>query len=141
MLKFKEVTRHRVYFDTDETIKDNYYDESLKFVLTHEDGEYKLFTKETSMKDLFTYGAIQLKDGYSQWDHKAGYVWASRVGCLNKQFGTQFIEVNVGSRGYAMDVNLVKKLVEEQTGDKYSIVEDICFDDKEPYYNLVKEEK
>lgn len=138
MLKVKSIQRNRVNFESYEKVKNNYYNSDIPFSFEHVDGGYKLFAKETSMKDVFTYGDIQLKDDY---DHNAGYVWSSRVGCLNKQFGTRFIEVSINNGIYAMDIDKVKEIVEEQTGDKYNIVEELKFEDNEPYYSLMKEEE
>lgn len=105
-------------------------------------GKSELFCESTNVEGVYHFGCKQLTDSY---DHKAGYVWSSRAGCINGQFGTQLcgdISVN-GYWIYHLDVNVLKPLVEEFTGKKYKIEQVYSFYDKEkeePRYKLVEVE-
>lgn len=62
-----------------------------KIVHSFEDDEGTLFVSATENPYLFRYGYRQKKadcDG-----NPAGYVWSSRPGCLNQQFGTDYMTV------------------------------------------------
>ena len=91
----------------------------------------ELFCETTNIDGLYHFGCKQLKDSY---DHGAGYIWSSRAGCINGQFGTQlYDDCVVDGVGYwHLDMNTLKSLVEEFTGEKYNI---------EQYYNRWDNEK
>ena len=105
-------------------------------------GKSELFCESTNVEGVYQFGCKQLTDSY---DHKAGYVWSSRAGCINGQFGTQLYDdasVN-GDWRLHLDVNILKPLVEEFTGKKYKIEQVYSFYDKEkeePRYKLVEVE-
>ena len=107
-----------------------------------DDGRGELFCESTNVEGVYHFGCKQLMDSY---DHKAGYVWSSRSGCINGQFGTQLYDdasVN-GWWGWYLDVNILKPLVEEFTGKKYKIEVFYPSYDKEkeePRYKLVEVE-
>lgn len=103
-------------------------------------GEGELFCESTNIEGVYHFGCKQLKNSY---DHGAGYVWSSRAGCINGQFGTQLYDdtsVN-GFWGWHLDVNVLKPLVEEFTGKEYKIEKVYSSYDKEneePRYKLVE---
>jgi hypothetical protein len=84
----------------------------------------------TNIEKVYTYGLISNRD---YMGHGPGYVWSSRVGCLNLEFGTDFVEVVINNcAGYCMHSTDLIKLLPD--GCYFERVE--CFDDKEPYYRL-----
>lgn len=105
-------------------------------------GDGELFCSKTNVPDIYYFGCKQLEDDY---DHKAGYIWSSRAGCINGQFGTQlYDDCVINGVGYwHADINLIKTLVEEYNGKKYRIEQYYNFYDKnkeEPVYRLVEVE-
>ena len=107
-----------------------------------DNGRSELFCESTNVEGVYHFGCKQLKDSY---DHGAGYVWSSRAGCINGQFGTQlYDDTSVNGRwGLHLDVNILKPLVEEFTGKKYKIEVFYSSYDKEkeePRYKLVEVE-
>ena len=105
-------------------------------------GRSELFCESTNVEGVYHFGSKQLTDSY---DHEAGYIWSSRAGCINGQFGTQLYDdtsVN-GWWGWHLDVNILKPLVEEFTGKEYRIEQFYASYDKEkeePRYRLVEVE-
>ncbi len=107
-----------------------------------DNGKSELFCESTNVSGVYHFGCKQLTDRY---DHKAGYVWSSRAGCINGEFGTQLYD-NTSVNGYwiwYVDINVLKPLVEEFTGKQYDIEQYYNpWDDnkKEPRYRLVVKE-
>lgn len=97
------------------------------------DDGYECYVRETSEPGVYTYGAIQLRDSY---DHKAGYTWSSRCSVMNGLFGTQLTEVSINSSSYAMDINVLKTLLEEHTGKKFKVTNGKCWEEDEISYRL-----
>lgn len=102
----------------------------------------ELFCKSTNVPGVYSFGAEQLTDGVF---HGAGYVWSSRAGCINGQFGMQLYDHCVinGSGFWYADINIIKTLVEEYTGKEYTIEQYYNFYDKnkeEPVYRLIEKE-
>lgn len=86
-----------------------------------ENGKEELFCCETSVAGIYTFGCKQLTDGVY---HKAGYVWSSRPGCINGQFGTKLVEAVINGAGFwYIDVNVLKPLVEDFVGSALEVVE------------------
>lgn len=84
----------------------------------------------TNIEKVYRYGLISNRES---WGHGPGYVWSSRVGCLNLVFETDFVEVVINNcAGYCMHSTDLIKLLPE--GCYFERVE--CFEDKEPYYKL-----
>ena len=125
MLQFKFLGYNREpYFSTEEKIE--YLNE---ITLSKEVDGGTLYVKKTSMDGVFTYG---LRSNRDYMGHGAGYVWSSRVGCLNLEFGTDFVEVVINNACFCMSAtDLIKYLPE---GCYFERVE--RFDDNEPYYNI-----
>ena len=119
--------RYELKSDEEVKVKEKIYSKIV------DEGKSELFCESTNVEGVYKFGCKQLTDRY---DHKAGYVWSSRAGCINSHFGTQLYDdtsVN-GGWGLYLDVNILKPLVEEFTGKKYKI--EMFF----PYYDKEKEE-
>ena len=98
--------------------------------MTYEANDGTLFVSKTSDPTVFHYGLISNKE---QYGHAPGYVWSSRVGCLNLVFGTDFVEVVIDNRaGFCMHSTDVLKLLP----DGCSFEKQLKFEDNEPYYKL-----
>jgi hypothetical protein len=102
-------------------------------------GDEELFCNDTNVEGIYSFGCRQLTDGVF---HGKGYVWSSRPGCINGEFGTKLIEANINGAGYwYIDIEVLKPLVEAYTGLSYDIQEYHAFYDKdfkEPIYKLVE---
>ena len=128
----------RYYISCDEKIE---HLEKIHSKLVERETE-ELFCESTNVDGIYYFGCKQLKEGNG---HGAGYVWSSRAGCINGQFGTQlYDDCVINGVGYwHADINLIKTLMEEYTGKKYRIEQYYNFYDKdkeEPVYRLVEEE-
>ena len=98
----------------------------------------ELFCYDTTVPGIYSFGCKQLTDGVY---HEAGYVWSSRSGCINGQFGMQLIEVVINGVYRNIDINVLKPLVEEYSNKEYDIQKFYFGFDKdkeEPYYKLVE---
>ena len=142
MLKIKKISTvngsPRYYISCDEEVK---VTEKIYSKIVDE-GRSELFCESTNIEGIYHFGCKQLKDRY---DHKAGYVWSSRAGCINGQFGTQLSDDTlVNDSGiWHLDINILKILVEEFTGKEYRIEQFYASYDKEkeePIYKLVEVE-
>lgn len=127
--------KYYISCDTKIDCKDIIYS---KFV---DKGSGELFCENTNVEGIYHYGYKQLIDTY---DHVAGYIWSSRAGSINGEFGTQlFDDCIINGVGYLkIDINTLKSLVEEYTKDKYNIEQYYAsYDHKkeEPLYRLVKQ--
>lgn len=124
-VKNEEVIHSKIY------VHSKIYDHNL----------YELFVQKTNIEGVYTYGSKQLFDSAT---HGAGYIWSSRASVINGQFNMQIEDVVLnGSYMYAMDVNLIKTLLEEYYGEKVAIEKYFPSYDKEqeePRYrfNIVK---
>jgi hypothetical protein len=95
-----------------------------------EDGRERglLFVKATTHPKVFTYGLKQLGDGIYHGD---GYVWSSRVGCLNIEFYEDFVEVHIDNcANYCMH----RADLQELLPDDISLEKRVMFKEKEIYY-------
>lgn len=126
----------RYYISCDEKIV---VKEKIHFRLVESCTE-ELFCETTNVPNVYHFGCKQLVD---DWNHSAGYVWSSRAGCINGQFGLQLYDdcvINdVGC--WHVDINLLKTLMEEYTGKKYAVEQYYPSYDKdkeEPNYKLVE---
>lgn len=91
-----------------------------------------LFVKTTSNPKVFTYGFKQIGDGIFHGD---GYVWSSRVGCLNNTFGQDFVEVWIDNNAtFCMHKDDLQELLPED----YTLEKRVMFKDNEVYYYPVK---
>ena len=101
----------------------------------HEPGEHGLlFVRATSNPKVFTYGFKQIGDGIYHGD---GYVWSSRVGCLNLEFDEDFVEVHINNCAlYCMHKDDLQELLPEG----YIREKQLMFKDNEIYYYPVKKE-
>lgn len=140
MLKIKEIATIngslRYYISCDEKIEAV---EKIHSKLVERETE-ELFCESTNVDGIYYFGCKQLREGNG---HGAGYVWSSRVGCINGQFGLQLYDdcvINdVG--GWHADINLLKTLMEDYTGMKYTVEQYYPGYDKdkeEPNYKLVE---
>ena len=136
MYKLNSDVRYELTCDEKVEIKEKIYSKLV------DNGRSELFCESTNIEGVYHFGCKQLTDSY---DHKAGYIWSSRAGCINGQFGTQLYDdtsVN-NSWIYHLDINILKPLVEEFTGKKYRIEQFYSSYDKEkeePRYKLVEVE-
>lgn len=125
----------RYYITCDEKISENAKIHS-KLV---ENNTEELFCCDTNVPGIYSFGCKQLTDGVF---HGKGYVWSSRPGCINGQFGTKLVEAVINGAGYwYIDIEVLKPLVEDFTGISYDIQEYHAFYDKnneEPTYKLVE---
>jgi len=131
MLKIKQIINGTYYLTCDKKIqaKDKIYSASV------ENNTMELFCEDTDVEGVYCFGATQLTDGLY---HKAGYTWSSRPSCINGQFGMQLVDVIIDSCAYfAVDIHILKTLVEEHTGKKYYIEQ--YGSAEEPCYRLVEE--
>lgn len=123
------------WLSCDEEIKS---DVKIHSALVEGDKE-ELFCKSTNVEGIYKYGAKQLTNGVF---HDAGYIWSSRTGCINGQFGTMLTEVVVNGASVAIDINVLKDLTEKFTGKTFIIEQYYPFYDKnkeEPNYRLVEQ--
>lgn len=128
----------RYYLSCDEKIESG---EKIHTKLVERDTE-ELFCKSTNVPGVYSFGCKQLTDGVY---HGAGYVWSSRAGCINGEFGMQlYDDCVIGSAAYwHVDINVLKALVEEYTGNTYKVEKyypSYDKDGKEPNYRLILEE-
>lgn len=140
MLKIKDITypngSPRFHISCDEKIV---VKEKIHSKLVERDTE-ELFCESTNVPGVYHFGCMQLTASY---DHGPGYVWSSRAGCINGQFGTQLYDDCVvdGASYWKLDIQTLKPLVEEFTGKKY-IVEQYYtrYDEnkEEPLYKFVE---
>ena len=75
-----------VYITGDEPL--TYGDVVLSSINEDKDGE--VFIRATNVEGIFKYGCKLLKDDI--FGNRAGYVWSSRVGVLNKMFDVALME-------------------------------------------------
>ena len=136
MFKLNGDMRYELICDEKVEVKEKIYSKLV------DNGRSELFCESTNVEGVYHFGCKQLTNGY---DHGAGYIWSSRAGCINGQFGTQLYDdtsVN-GWWGWHLDINILKPLVEEFTGKEYRIEQFYAFYDKkkeEPNYKLVEVE-
>lgn len=128
----------RYHIFCDEKIE---HKEKIHSKLVERDTE-ELFCESTTVDGIYYFGCKQLRERNG---HGAGYVWSSRAGCINGQFGTQlYDDCVINGVGYwHADINLIKTLMEEYTGKKYRIEQYYNSYDKnkeEPVYKLVEEQ-
>ena len=125
MLGFKFIGHNDdLYFNSDENIKG-----INEYVYTKEDEDGILFVRKTTNDKVFSYGFQSKKPHY---DQGAGYIWASRVGCLNLEFGTDFVDVVINSCSFCMSAKDILEILPEGCYfERYEM-----FDDKEPNYRL-----
>ena len=110
-------------------------------VLFVEDKESRLFVKKTNIPGIFTIGCKQIVDGF--YGMPAGYVWASRVGVVNKEFDIALMECYYKTaeessyRCCAIDLAHLEEVLEDS---EYRIdyTPKLHFEEKEPYYRLEK---
>lgn len=130
MLKFDHIRYGTICVKSDEKVAPN----RQKEVHGMSNENSHLFVCETNIPSVYNFGAMNLKP--DNFGHDAGYVWSSRVGVLNKEFGTDFVEVYVNNyAGYCMSVNDLKRLMPAE----YSFKKVIRFESQEPYYEVVDE--
>lgn len=127
----------RYYISCDEKIESQ--EKIYSKVVEH--GTEELFCMNTNIPGVYSFGCKQLTDGVY---HGAGYVWSSRAGCVNGQFGLQLYDDCVinGAGYWHVDINVLKSLVEAFTGKIYKIEKYHPFYDKdnsEPNYRLIEE--
>lgn len=132
MLKFRGYSWPYVMLESDVPVKVEHEPFDRKLM---KNDTYELFYKKTNIPGLYDYGYKQLID---TWDHKAGYVWASRPSCLNSVFGTRFITCLVGCQVFALDVEVLEELLKSWP-EPYEIIEER--DDDEISYELRKIKK
>lgn len=126
MFTFSCVCQGVPYFKTNEKI------EAIKEVeLSRDYPDGTLFVKKTSNPMVFYYGFKSSKPSY---DQPAGYVWASRVGCLNLEFEEEFVETVINYCCYCMRLKDVEKFIP----DGYYFKKVLKFKENEPYYDLIK---
>ena len=93
------------------------------------------------MEGIFKYGCKLLKDDI--FGHRAGYVWSSRVGVLNKMFDVALMECyyktpNKNSyESCAIDLAHLEEILKD-TEYEINYTPKFHFEDKEPYYYLNK---
>lgn len=142
MLKLEKISNingcPRYYISCDEKIV---IKEKIHSKLVQRD-THELFCENTNVDGLYHFGCKQLVASY---DHGPGYVWSSRAGCINGQFGMKLYDECIinGVFGWHLDMNTLKSLVEEFTGKEYDIQQHIIpWDrkDDEPTYRLVEKE-
>ena len=139
MLKIKEIGKlngePKYYINCDEKIESK---DKIHSKLVERDTE-ELFCCDTNVSGVYSFGCKQLTNGVF---HDAGYVWSSRPGCINGEFGMQLVEAVINGVGYwYIDINTLKPLVEEFTGKNYMIEKYYYSYDKdetEPVYRLVE---
>ena len=123
-----------VYIIGDEPI--TYGDIVLKKVV---DGDSELFVRATNIPGIFKYGSKLLKDDY--FGNKAGYIWSSRVGVLNKEFDIAVMECyyktpNKNSyESCAIDLAHLEEVL-KGTNYKINYIPKLHFKEEEPYYML-----
>ena len=128
MLKFvrKDCTGDAIYLTSD--IRPNGRLSNVYYTKDVDGGE--LVVGYTDIEKVYCYGLISNRES---WGHGPGYVWSSRVGCLNLEFGTDFVEVVIDNcAGYCMHKDDLLELL--PNGCYFEREE--CFDDKEPYFKL-----
>lgn len=135
MIKVNSIYNGKAYLETDEGLDE--YNRvgygSQATIHTSEDSDGILFVKTTDNPYLFRYGYKQKKADY--FGNPAGYVWSSRPSCLNQAFGTDFINVIVGSDAtLAIKASDLEKILPEE----YSIIKRVN-ESGEISYNIVKE--
>lgn len=128
----------RYYLSCDEKIESG---EKIHTKLVERDTE-ELFCKSTNVPGVYSFGCKQLTDGVF---HGAGYVWSSRAGCINGEFDMQLYDDCVidNAAYWHVDINVLKALVEEYTGNTYKVEKyypSYDKDSKEPNYRLILEE-
>ena len=87
-----------------------------------------LFVKATTNPKVFTYGLKQIGNGIYHGD---GYVWSSRVGCLNIEFDEDFVEVYIDNFATCC---MHKADLQELLPDDISLEKRVMFEDEEIYY-------
>lgn len=142
MLRIEKIVqlngRSRYFIKCDEVIKEK---EKVHSKLVEHSTE-ELFCQNTNIPGVYYFGCRQLIDRAS---HSAGYVWSSRAGCINGQFDTQLIEDIVinGTAYWSIDINVLKRLVEDFTGKQYIIQKyypSYGNKEEEPNYRLIEKE-
>jgi hypothetical protein len=102
----------------------------------------ELFCYSTNVEGVYSFGCKQLTNGVF---HEAGYIWSSRPGCINGEFGTKLVEATINGVGYwYIDIEVLKPLVEAFTNELYEIEQyHACYDKdkKEPIYRLIMKER
>lgn len=97
-----------------------------------DDGKYELFYDDTNVAGVINYGCIQLEDGIY---HRKGYVWSSRPGCVNKEWGTKYIEAVIDHCCYAIDADVASSILEEwlliNKGEGYKVAPKFVSEDNE----------
>lgn len=101
------------------------------------DGTY--FVRKTNIEGIFKYGFRQNKE--DAFGNPAGYVWLSRAGVMNKEFGVALIEVVYSKNNShcptacSMDLAHLEPLLE---GTEYMIDWTPHEDDTDVVYRIVK---
>ena len=128
MLKFERKNFYGDDIRLTSDVKLEYRFDDIFMTRDVEGGELRV--SYTNIDGVYRYGLISNRECCG---HGPGYVWSSRVGCLNLFFGTDFVEVVINNcAGYCMSsADLIKLLPD---GCYFERVE--CFDNNEPYYKL-----
>ena len=114
-----------------EGVKISYNSTNYDIIESKKVEDLRLFVAKTNIPEVYVYGAIQLKDNFM---HKAGYVWSSRVGILNKNFNSDYVQVIINNSAmYTMRVSEASKYLP----DGYEYVKEIKYDN-EPTYIIQK---
>lgn len=101
------------------------------------DGTY--FVRKTNIEGIFNYGFEQSEADYL--GNPAGYVWSSRAGVMNKEFGIALVEVVYKKdnshcpKACSMDLAHLEPLLE---GTDYKIDWTPHEDDTDVVYKIVK---
>ena len=127
MLKFDCIRYGTICIRSDEKV----VADTNKEVYGASNTETHLFVCETNIPTVYHFGARNLKP--DNFGHGVGYVWSSRVGCLNLEFGTDFVEVYVNNcAGFCMRVSDLERLMPVW----YYFKKVVRYESKEPYYEV-----
>lgn len=135
MLKFKSFYARNLYFTND--------NEDIKRVQRYsklvDNDEYEMFYETTEIEGVISYGCKQLFDDR---EHDAGYVWASRPSCVNKEWGTKYLHAYVDNRAYGIDsevaINLIEKWLKDNNKGHYVVKVVKEHEDKEDLRYIVE---
>lgn len=127
MLTLTSYYAGKIYLSYPEKINNGEYHSKVV-----DNGKYELFYTDTSVAGVVNYGCKQLTDGTY---HSAGYVWASSPSCINKEWGSKYIEAVINSACYGIDVDVASAILQNwlQTnmGDGYEVIPRFVKEDEE----------